>query len=224
VREELETQNRGGPLQQFFNRPAVLLTLLVLCLGIITWTFWPSSPDTLFLRGQAAMTHDPPDWEQADDAFRMLEERFPNHEHKEEVAAFRQRINEFRADRQAFGIYRPRSEGQTLYEQGLRLRQQGAEAEAQRVWRNLAKSFRDVEPEEKWVKMAEAELRKPSERALSGEARWAPVQAALKRARELRDQRRNGEAEEIWQGLEELYGKDPSAQEIMAELRRDRGH
>jgi serine/threonine-protein kinase len=40
VREELDRQNRGGPVAQFINRPWVLVTLLVLCIGLIVFGFW----------------------------------------------------------------------------------------------------------------------------------------------------------------------------------------
>jgi serine/threonine-protein kinase len=41
MRQELDQQNRGGPVRQLFNRPIVLVPLFLLCVGIIVWTFWP---------------------------------------------------------------------------------------------------------------------------------------------------------------------------------------
>jgi serine/threonine-protein kinase len=40
IRRELESQNRGGPIQQWFNQPWVLATLFVLCVGVIVWSIW----------------------------------------------------------------------------------------------------------------------------------------------------------------------------------------
>jgi len=37
VRSELERQNRGGPVARFLNHPAVLVSLLLLCLAGIAW-------------------------------------------------------------------------------------------------------------------------------------------------------------------------------------------
>ena len=45
----------------------------------------------------------------------------------------------------------------------------------------------------------------------------------MARARQLRDEGKAAEAEEIWQGLEELYRDDSSAVAILQEVRRDRG-
>jgi Protein kinase domain len=41
MRQELDRQNRGGPVTQFFNRPWVLVPLFLLCVGLIVWGFWP---------------------------------------------------------------------------------------------------------------------------------------------------------------------------------------
>src|SRR5205807_867644 len=35
MRQELQSQNRGGVVAQFFNRPLVLVTLLALCVGVM---------------------------------------------------------------------------------------------------------------------------------------------------------------------------------------------
>jgi serine/threonine-protein kinase len=40
VRQELDRQNKGGPVQQFFNRPWVLLPLFLLCVAGIIWGFF----------------------------------------------------------------------------------------------------------------------------------------------------------------------------------------
>ena len=38
MRRELERQNRGGPVRRLFNRPAVIVTLLAIAIGVIVWT------------------------------------------------------------------------------------------------------------------------------------------------------------------------------------------
>lgn len=45
MRQELDRQNRGGPIQQFFNRPWVLVSLFVLCVGVMIWGFFFRSED-----------------------------------------------------------------------------------------------------------------------------------------------------------------------------------
>jgi serine/threonine-protein kinase len=225
MRQELDAQNRGGPVTRLFNRPWVVALLLLLCVGVIVWTFWPASSESLFKRAARIMaSDDPAAWEDAAGDLETLKER-SDHAHREEVLDFLQRIEAARAQRKAgkAGLAGTLSEAQWFYQEGLRLRQQGQEEAARKLWRNVAQAFREVPQEQHWVTLAEQELSKPSDRAPSGEARWTAVREALKRARELRDQERVKEAEAIWQGLEELYQKDPGAAEVLKELRQDRG-
>ncbi|HXG11876.1 MAG TPA: protein kinase [Gemmataceae bacterium] len=225
MRQELEERTRAGPIGRLLNRAWVLAALLVLTVGVIAWTFWPASPEYLFRRGAELMaSDDPDDWDRAwQDYLGPLESRHPNHPYREEVERFRRQRQEYEAQRRAerdAGTSRPAGEGQWFYQQGLRLRQQGDEAAARRVWENLVRSFRDVPAEEVWVRRAEAQLRKAE--AAPANDRWASVRAALERARQLRDQGKRAEAEAIWRGLEELYRDDPSAAAIRAQIRQDR--
>ena len=92
---------------------------------------------------------------------------------------------------------------------------------ARRYWQNVVRSFDGVEGESYWVRLskqglADLEARAPSER------RWDSVHGALQRARQLRDEGKQKEAEAIWQGIEELYQGDSSAKQILAEIKRDR--
>ncbi len=227
LRQELDRQNRGGPVRQFLNRPAVLATLLVLCGGALAWGLWPSSAEGLYRRGAALMaSEDPDDWERAWDGYlRPLEDRHPGHPYRREVDEFRRRVEAEKLRRQAARHARlaaPVSEAQWFYQRGLRLRQQGNTAAAEEVWRQLAGAFEGVEAERPWVELARQELAEASTRELTGERRWAPVRAALERARRLRDEGRRAEAEEVWAGIERLYRDDPSAGPVLEELRRDR--
>jgi serine/threonine-protein kinase len=45
MRQELDRQNRGGPVNQFFNRPWVLVPLFLLCVGLIVWAFLPGEDE-----------------------------------------------------------------------------------------------------------------------------------------------------------------------------------
>src|SRR5262249_52674684 len=143
----------------------------------------------------------------------------------EQLAAFRKQIDDASARGEAAhaalhaGIG---SEAQWFYHEGLRLRQKGDNKAAQRVWRNLIAAFREVKPEQPWVRLAEKELEKPSERAIAGDKRWATALASLEEARRFRDNGEREKADSIWQGLEELYRSDPSAGAIREEIERDR--
>jgi serine/threonine-protein kinase len=228
MRRELEDQNRGGPLSRFFNRPFVLVVLLLLTVGGIVWAFWPVSAETLFRRADAVMhSENPDDWESAWDDLDTLEHRYPDNPHRDQVAQYKQQILDHRAEWQAARDARRAgvtTEAQWFYQEGLRLQQRGDTAAAEKQWRNVVRSFRGVPAEEKWVRLAEQQLDRPGEHILSEEKRWAPVREALKRARTLRDEGKAEDAEAIWQGLEALYSDDPSAKAILEEVRRDRGH
>jgi serine/threonine-protein kinase len=227
MRQELESEKRGGPVRRFFNRPLVLIVLLLLTLGGLVWGLWPVSAETLFQRGAALMRSDnPDDWDRASSYFDQLSEKYPDNAHRDEVEQFRKKIADHHALEKAETRAQragPVSEAQWFYEEGLRLRQRGDAEGAERLWKGLVQSFRDVPSEQPWVRLAELQLKKPDERILPEEKRWEPVRAALQRARELRDGGKPDEAEAIWQGLEELYRNDPSAAAVLEELRHDRG-
>jgi serine/threonine-protein kinase len=228
MRQELTSQNKGGPVKQFFNRPVVVVSLFVLCLGLIGWKAWPkdkTDPQRMFEQGAEMMASDnPADWDRAWTQYlEPLDRRKLQPEQQEELARYRQMMADHDARRRAV----PRasaseSEAQHFYDQGQRLCLAGDGAGARRVWQNLVRSFANVETEKYWVRLAkqglaDLESRKPSEH------RWDSVERALEQARQLRDKGKRQEAEAIWQGIEELYQGDSSAKEILAEIKKDRG-
>ncbi len=102
VREELDQQNRGSTLSQFFNRPLVLWLCLLACVGIIVWTFWPASPETLYQRGSELMASEHySDWERGwKEYLQPLNEHYPDHPYQEEVEEFRQKLQAARFARE----------------------------------------------------------------------------------------------------------------------------
>jgi serine/threonine-protein kinase len=187
MRQELDRQNKGGPVQQFFNRPWVIIPLFVLCVGVIVWTFWFRDDGT-------------------------------DGSTKQEEAATRL------------------SEAERLYRLGVRHQKEGNLGAAQKDWEHVVQIFDGVRAERTWVLKAKnglAELRDEADAK-----RWDTVRAALRRARRLRDEakdlraddkpaqaaQKQAQAERIWRGIEERYTGDPSAQDVLREMRRDRGH
>lgn len=116
----------------------------------------------------------------------------------------------------------PVGEAQRFFEQGRRLKLSGNPAAARDVWRNLVRTFQGVDSELAWVQKAEKELERLKDLPPDAD-RWLPVRQALERARKLRDEAKRDDAEQIWQGVEELYWNDPTAREILAEVKKDRG-
>ncbi|HWG45409.1 MAG TPA: serine/threonine-protein kinase [Gemmataceae bacterium] len=219
MRQELERERNGGPLRQFLNRPVVLAVLLAISVGLIAWAFWPLSAETLYQRGAVLMqSNDPDDWDTAWDKYLgPLLAKDPDTPHRAEIEQFRQRYESAQATRQANRTARlagPMSEAQWFYQEGLRLRQQGDEAGAQRVWRALMQAFQDVPSEGSWVRLAEQELGQSAEKPMK-ERQWGPVREAVRHARELREQGKGKEADAIVKALQELYRDDKQATAIL---------
>ncbi len=213
VRQELEQQNRPGPIGRILNHPVVLVTLFLLCVSTLVYTFWPMSESTLFERGAALMaSDDPDDWDRAFERyFNTLEKKYPNHCYKQELTEFRQRLEEARAGQRAEGrAFRNRrlSDGEWFFEKGMRLRLQGEEEAACRIWEALIDAYRNVPSERAWVRRAERELANPpppQKEPLRGATR-----AALEQAKQLEVEGKHEQANAIRRALGELYKDDPS--------------
>jgi serine/threonine protein kinase len=225
VRQELGPHRQQGPVRRFLNRPWVLAILLVATVGLIAWSFWPLGPEALFQRGAALMTSpDPDDWERAwRDYLGPLESKYPNNPHQAELEEFRRRREayeeEHRAERSAAWAARragPMGEAQWFFQKGLRLRQQGDEEGARRVWRDLVAAFGKVPSAGPWVTRAQQELdRAPPDATVKRDLE--PVRAAIEEARRLRAEGQAQEADRILEGLKELYRGDPTVEALLRE-------
>jgi serine/threonine-protein kinase len=111
------------------------------------------------------------------------------------------------------------TEVERLYNQAWHLERSDKVA-ARALFQSIVNAFKDVPAEKSWVDKAKAKLEKIKE--VPPEERWKPVREALARARKLRDEGERKEAEVIWNGIEELYASDPSARDILKEVRQDR--
>ncbi len=221
VRQELERLNRGGPIAQLFNRWYVVLPLFLVVVGILIWTFWPLSPETLFERGAELMrSSDPVDRERAwREYLGPLDRDYPEHAHKAQVEDFRRQIEKDRQE--AEGNLLP-SEGQRLFQQGKKKRQEGDYVEARRLWTDLGAVFKNVASEKKWVDKAGDELARLDDE-LAKTDRFAPVRLALKQAEALQNEGKTDQAEAIWRAIEDLYRGDAAASELLEAIKTARG-
>ncbi len=231
VRQELEQQKHGGVLSQWLNKPWVLLPLFLLCVAILVWRFWPeptAPAEVLFQRASELMaSSQTADWDKAWNEYLVpLDRTYPDHPYHKDVEEFRQKIDDQAALQRALGGIRGSSSGseaEHFYQRGLRLCQEGDTEGARQIWQSVIRTFGDIESEKRWVRLCESGLTELNSRASTDEPRRAAALQALQHARQLRDQGRRQQAEEIWQGLEELYRNDKSADEILQQVRRDRG-
>jgi serine/threonine-protein kinase len=218
MRQELESQNRPGPIRRVIEQPAILLTLFILCVGTLVWTFWPLSAKGLYERGAALMaSEDPDDWEKAWKKYLgYLENKYPNNLYQDELKAFRQKLDDHLAEVQAGErgrTYRRVSEGQWFYERAMRFRMRGDEESAREILEALIDAYSEVPAEKLWVRRAERELKRRE--VLKTDKDWQSLQSALKRARALAEEGKHAQADTIRAALEELYHDDQAALAII---------
>ena len=213
VRAELHEQQRGGMLNRFINRPVVLVLVLLACIGIVAWKSWPLSQEELYQRGANLMESESLyDMKQGwTEYLEPLDRNHPGHPYKEEVAAFRLKWETAQLPHS--------SEAQRFFQQGELLQKQGNSAAAQKVWRNLIDAFSDIPSEKEWVHQARRAL-SDTEKAGANKDRWKSARAALARATELQQQGKTEEAARILRGIEQLYGNDPAAVDLLLEVQR----
>lgn len=230
VREELDRDKHGGPVARLVNNAWFLVPAFLLVVGTLLWTFWPRSTppaEQLFLRGSELMASaEPRDWTQAwTEYLEPLNRAYPNHPYQKEVEEYRARIEDQAAQRLALAKLRiatPPSAAQRFYQRGIDLAGRGDVEAARQVWQNTVKAFAGVESEQRWVRLAEAGLAELHRRELPDSAHDIAVRAALQRARQLRQEGKTREADQVLDGLEALYTGDPLGADVLAEIRRQR--
>jgi serine/threonine protein kinase len=213
VHAKLDDEPTGSPIARFFNRPIVLVLILLACAGFVTWKLWPASQDELFHGGEKLMQSTSLyDMERAwSDYLGPLESRYPEHPYKEQVAEFRAKWENAKSPHP--------SEAQRFFQQGELLQKQGNPAAAQKIWTSLIDAFGEVDAEKMWVGKARTALG-DLDRAGKQKDRWQSVHKAIERSRELRKQDKAADADRILAGIEELYRNDPTAREILDEVQR----
>jgi hypothetical protein len=171
-------------------------------------------------------SNDPADWDRAlSEYFTPLNNTYPDHAYRSEVEAYAQQIEDQAALRRAIAAVQRTSavsDAQRFYQRGLRLCQQGDADAARQVWKNVVWTFGNVHSEHRWVQLCEVGLQELSKRT-PDKRPDGTVQEVLRQARQFRDQGQRAKADEIWIGLETLYRDDPSGEEVLREIKRDRG-
>ncbi len=213
MRAELERQNRPNFLSRILNRGWLLSLLLAACIGVLVWSFWPLSAETLYERGSTLMQSERrSDWERAwREYFGPLNERYPDHPYDEDLDKFRQQLE---LSRLAGNLPEP---AQLFYEEGERLWRQGNVQEASTVWKNVVNAFAGVESQSRWVERAKKSLVRADE-VEQAKIGWEAVQKSLERAAKLELEGKHEEAVKIWTALEKLYANHTFANAIREEI------
>jgi hypothetical protein len=217
--EPNEEPDEARPQRGVFNRLWVLLPLFLATLGLLIWGLWPLDAETLFQRASALVRSDnADDWYRAREQLEQLKRRFPDFR-AEETAALEKKLDEYdaaRASERAARFAGPMTEAQWFFQLGMRLRQQGDEAGARRVWTALREVFKDVPSEQAWVRKAGEQLDAPAD-AKPPVRDWGPVREALQKAKRLRADGKAAEADAIEEGLRKLYGEDEEFKKLLIE-------
>lgn len=213
MREELESQARGGPVYQWLNRFWVLFPLFLVLLALLVWSFWPLSMETLYARGAELMeTGRLADMERGwRDYLAPLNERFPDHPYQDKVSEYKFRLEVARSPTP--------SEAQRFVQLGEKWLEWGDAARAGKIWSNVVTAFKDSDAERDWVKRAEKGLAELESRERVKRIRDA-VEPAMSKAAALKAAGHITEARRRWEALAELYREDPGARELMLELER----
>ncbi len=213
--EDASQYDPRGPIGRFFNRPLVLIVLLLLCVGTIVYAFLPPSSETLFRKGSELMASGRlADMETAwKDYLDPLSRRDPNGPYKDDIEKYRLRLQETR--------HPGANEARHFLAEADRRWEAGDAAGAMIIWRNVIAAFGGMEADEKAVEAAKKKLA-DAESPQAQANKLRRVRPILDRADELKKQGKRDEAERIWSALESLYRNDPAGREILEAIRKSR--
>ena len=220
MREELERENQGSALSQFFNRPKIIATLFLLVVGLIVWTFWPQTPldpKTLFDKGQALMQSDnPSDWEDGWNKYlSVLVHEFPDNSLSQEAEALHRQADSRRTLRRTLNKHKTAamSDAQRFYQKGLRQFEAGDLEEARRTWNTLATAFALVDADKPWVILAREGAKALNPDAANEAGRIEALEARLREVWAADKSETHQAARDSFKAFESLYRDDPLALE-----------
>lgn len=147
------------------KRPMVVVPLFLVAVAALVLPFvWPSrSAEELYAAAEPLLaSENPDDWDAALDKYLdPLARKYPDR-YKEEIAAARLKVRDWRELRRAVSEGEkpaPRSAAERAYLRGLRLARDGETADARAAWEALIVAFGASEPERRWVELARAGLK-----------------------------------------------------------------
>ena len=218
MREELDRQNRRGPISAFLNKPIVLIPLFLLVVAALVWRLWPQAPldpETLFEKGQAlAQSDDAAERERAwHDYLEPLVLQFPDHPRRSEAEELHRQIEARRALDKSLSKKQPPSEAQRFYEMGLRQLKDGDVEAARRTWQAVATAFKAMPAEKVWTTLSEEGLKAIGPGAKHSGSQRQDLQKVLDDIQAVGQAGERDSARARLSALVLLYREDPQALE-----------
>ena len=218
IRGEIARQHEQSPLEKVFDNTWVLVLMLLMLIGSVSW-WWSRrapSPEKLFARGEELMAQPAgPAWDEARrDVFEPLMLEDPDTwEPKIEPYLRKLALYDFRKSflgrRGAKGEKVPRTELERFLAQAMHHRQMGQTAKARRLLISLADVLRSQPDSEATVSMVDAMV---EELDAQPEGQGFEVMSqTLARIAELRKAGKTVEADRLEASLRELYRDDDEA-------------
>jgi serine/threonine-protein kinase len=223
MRTELSESMQGGIISAFFNNTFVLLALLALVILGGVWFFRPHplGPQEMFDRAQAALHEEPgPEWIRAKREYLEPLLALDPEKWREPLEPLLRKIEAYEATRPGRGVRTgnaipPKSEAERQLQLALHYRQVGDLRRTERILVALKALLAGDEVQAKLRNIVVETLEDVRKQLSSADDRNQMLETALDRAAKLARDGSLAEAREIWNGVIDLYGDDPSAQEYI---------
>jgi serine/threonine protein kinase len=224
--DDSSQQETSRPPRPWLSRPAVVLPLFLLVLGLaLALTFWPRpSAEQLFQQAQPLLeSSNPDDWDRAwDEYLQPIVDHHPNR-YAEELRAIRSRIRDrkrLRATLTEAAKQKPLSEGERIYQRGLALAGTGDVQAARRLWSSWLAMAEGTGSDRRWMDLTRDALGELDRRGISPAdstelLKSSSVQQGLERIQQLKQAGHGEAAEQLRVRLLALYADDPELLEML---------
>ncbi|MBS0262658.1 MAG: serine/threonine protein kinase [Planctomycetes bacterium] len=208
LKKKKSKKGESGPI---YERTWFLVLCLAPVIGLLAWTFWPKSEDTLLAKARLLMESDDPlEWNRAHDLYLVeLQQRFPNGKSAPFVAEAIDRIQM----RKAEDVLKNRmrlgkdltSEGERLYAQASKYEQFGDRVTALEMYNSMIHLLGEDSEARPFVNLARRQKAQIESASDGTPDKVKLVTEALKKADELYQSGQVVEANKKWTSIVSLY-------------------
>lgn len=226
VRRLLKKKRRKkGDSSPFFEQTWFLGLCLAAVVGVVVWSVWPKSEETLWAKARELMdSNDPLDWNRANEEYlSKLQKRFPDGKSAAFVTESIDKIEMKKAEDRLMNKMRlgkdPTSEGERLYAQARRYELFGDRVTALEMYDSMIQVLADQGETRPFVNLARRQ-KAQIELASDGRPdRLKIVTEALQKADELYKNGSVVEANKIWNSIVSLYENNKELRPLVRKAR-----